>query len=536
MPTNYFANSSANAFQEENQHHHIITLVDPLSKFISSNENDTLSIKEMVNDMIKTFTLGDDVSDIIQETEEKQLVLLSDTVEYILTDIYGLTSELIHAPIQKSLIRTFSTSFKNIIDYFTNILDKDLLEHIEKDFGDSVVTVERVFKYFKDIEDNRSDENFIVKQLIALMNTTTKYDDYKMVFEGNAYTVKDLKQLLASMAPSLFPRKPYGSYFKLSSIMLNGILQIEDVTIDPNRLDQTVSDMKINDFEKVFAEGYVLYFAKVIASIMNAYDIAVQKEDNDTVSKLKTILKDNLTISLKYRDSVSLVYGNEDYNIKMKMKDFLESIYFIPVTSPSFLNDDELYTYNEVFNNVEVIEKERNNSIDNITMEDLLSSQSRQSINDIIRLNNNIKTQLSNAIAKYPDVVSTLIDELNVSIASTSLTQLFNFHESLGSFMMESGKKIASNVVDDSIEQSKNGALGDANNDGNFNAADVVFTASYLAKLEPFVTNVKNDKSFTQRVDVTGDGEISAADVVYMASNLAKLDGFDMVDIEPGSD
>ena len=82
----------------------------------------------------------------------------------------------------------------------------------------------------------------------------------------------------------------------------------------------------------------------------------------------------------------------------------------------------------------------------------------------------------------------------------------------------------------------KNGALGDANNDGNFNAADVVFTASYLAKLEPFVTDVKNDDSFTQRVDVTGDGEISAADVVYMASNLAKLDGFDMVDIEPGSD
>lgn len=752
MPSNYFANAG----QENDQPHYIVSLLDPLSGFISNDDNETVTIRDLIDGIIIKLDLLDDLSDIFQETEDRLLMLMGDTVEYVLIHTYDFTSEIMNTPIQKSVIRNFSTSFDKIMNGFAKNVHDDLSEYVVEKFGNSNIKVKQVFDYFKDVQDKRSDENFIVKEIITMLNTTEKYDDYNMIYDGNAYSVKGLKSTLAIMASSLFPSTPYESYFKLSSIMLNGILRIEDVTFDPNESNQTVADMIVNDFKNVFTEGYSLYFAKIIASIMNVYYMVVQKEDDDTLSELKNIIEDNRTLSLKYRDSIRLVY--RAYGIKMKAKEFMESIYFIPVRTPSFINDDKLYTYDEIMEKIDMIEKEENTSMENIAMEDLLSSQASQSVNDIIRLNNDIRIQLNDAILKYPDVVTNLIGELNISLASTTLVQIFYFTNSLGSFMMESGKTIASNIVGDSIEQSgtesgkqpkkilclhgggeemtsfqsqqgvqdlmealpdyefvfaqsplegniwwqdpqnkqegtidvnhastflnymddfitnngpfyailgysqggaavmvynayrkpsiekmiicngylptthkglmqtieenapsnidtliyigandkdfrllgegittykptlftssrqvvgeytghylpiqdqdisfdriaqfihsdydmrvndgnnggnggndggeKNDVLGDATNDGEFNAADVVFAASYLAKLEPFVTDAKNDSGFIQRVDVTKDGEINATDVVYMASNLAKVDGYN-IDTEPGSD
>ena len=69
--------------------------------------------------------------------------------------------------------------------------------------------------------------------------------------------------------------------------------------------------------------------------------------------------------------------------------------------------------------------------------------------------------------------------------------------------------------------------LGDVNNDGVFNAADVVFTASYLAKISEYVQKANDDPLFHQRADVNQDGkETDSADVVYMASSLAKIPGY----------
>ena len=90
-------------------------------------------------------------------------------------------------------------------------------------------------------------------------------------------------------------------------------------------------------------------------------------------------------------------------------------------------------------------------------------------------------------------------------------------------------------TIDDTKEHasesggSKGFLLGDVNNDGVFNAADVVFTASYLAKISEYVQKANDDPSFHQRADVNQDGkETDSADVVYMASSLAKIPGYEM--------
>ena len=70
--------------------------------------------------------------------------------------------------------------------------------------------------------------------------------------------------------------------------------------------------------------------------------------------------------------------------------------------------------------------------------------------------------------------------------------------------------------------------LGDVTGDEVFNAADVVWAASYLAKLPQQVQEAEDDPSRLDRCDVNRDGVVNAADVVYMASALAKIPGYEV--------
>ena len=60
-----------------------------------------------------------------------------------------------------------------------------------------------------------------------------------------------------------------------------------------------------------------------------------------------------------------------------------------------------------------------------------------------------------------------------------------------------------------------------------------MFLASYVAGLQPYVTEGNQDPYFTEKADVTKDGNVGLADVVYMASNIAGLPGFEIPPNEP---
>ena len=89
---------------------------------------------------------------------------------------------------------------------------------------------------------------------------------------------------------------------------------------------------------------------------------------------------------------------------------------------------------------------------------------------------------------------------------------------------MSHHEKKAKNVS----EEEECGVLGDATGDKLFNAADVVWAASYLAKLPQQVQEAEDDPKILDRCDVNRDGKVDAADVVYMASALAKIPGFEV--------
>lgn len=421
----------------------VITLLDPFSLFISEDSSKTMTMKKFIDNLIRILKVSDAIDDIIQESEENKTILLSDTIERILVNTYKISADFFNNPVEKDKIKKISSMFFDLIVIYSG--------NIEKDIGKSQLTVNELFNYFKNIQDSRSDENFLLRELITLLNSTTKYDNYKLIYNDTEYNVSVLKSTLAALAPSLFPREPSSAYFKLSSIALNGILKESDITFT---LNDNISNMLINNLQTVYSNGYIFYFSKIIASILKVYDLIKESGNENAMTELmKTITDDNFTLSQKYQKSVKNTYILLD--IKSTIKGFIEDIYFLPVTTPQLVNDTNLYTYDEIRDLIKKIENDTNLSIEEIIIRDLLNSKASNNVSEIIRLNNNIKNQLNGAITKYPDVLNMLVNELNTAIGTTLLVQVFFFHESLGNFNIEAAKTLISNVYDEPKEENK---------------------------------------------------------------------------------
>ena len=70
--------------------------------------------------------------------------------------------------------------------------------------------------------------------------------------------------------------------------------------------------------------------------------------------------------------------------------------------------------------------------------------------------------------------------------------------------------------------------LGDVNNDGVFNGADVVFLASWVAGIEQQKYLSELDPYFDLKGDVNNDNSVNGADVVFMASTVANIQGYEI--------
>jgi len=404
----------------------IINLLDPFSLFITNNDSELMTIRELIYNIVNILELDDQLDDIIDEDKNKRLLLLSDTLERLLIKTYGIDSSYIIKPIKKSEIRNFSTS----LEIFTNTYSENIEKNVEK----SEISINDILLYFKNIEENRSDKNYLIKELIKYLNETSKYDDYTLLYEGIKINVGNIKSILLLLSPLLFPKENFNSYFKLTSVVLNGILSKNDVKYSE---DNKISEVIINKLRNTYSSGYLLYLSKIIASIMKVYNTIIEKNDDITLNKLMLIIENNnYTLSEKYNKSTELIL--KTYNIKKTIKEIIEETYYIPFLVPSLINDNELYTYDEYREKIKNIEIETGNDIEKLAIQEILSSNASTTINEIIRLNNNINIDLNNAIEKYPDIVNKLLDELNTSICATIAVQIVSFPESLGKFFIDS--------------------------------------------------------------------------------------------------
>ena len=404
----------------------IISKLDPFSIFIEKGDSEVTTIKELINNIIKILELENLLDNVIDEDKNNKFLLLSDTFERLLVKTYGIKSFYITKPIKKSDIRSFS---KNV-----ELLLKKVCETLQSDVGKTKLSINELLLYFKNIEENRSDNNYFIKELIKYLNETTKYNDYTLIYNENKFKVVYIKCILLLLSSLLFPKEKYSSYFKLTSIAFNGILSNEEVNYSENN---KISEVIITKLRETYTNGNILYLSKIIAYIMKVYDF-ISKDNDTTIKKelMSIISDDKITLSSKYNGSIELLF--KSYDIKKTIKEGIEETFYIPFLIPEYKDDEKKYSYEEYKKKIKEIEKVGGNDIETLLIQELLKTKAKDSIPKIIELNKQINSDLNNAITNYPEVLEDLLIELNTSICATIGVQIFSFPESLGKFFIES--------------------------------------------------------------------------------------------------
>lgn len=479
--------------------------ISPIELLLEDYSESTISLLDLIGIFEKVLNLKSKLKEVkVKEGGDPNLIetFIVEVMVYLCKNTYQITQEELENKYAVETFKKISKEYLKADDFFAkNIFDGSVNQNEN-------ITLEKVVNMFKDIEKNKSDEKNLERQMLFFLyqDTSNKYDDLIITLNNVAYPMYMFKATFLQsigQVDYIFPSEAMDDTFtKLSYMLINGFFDESDISYGS---DDKVKDVIAKNFQECYTNGQSVFLLKLVIGILDNYDYVYQSGNTELIQAFNDVFTNN-EYSLSQKTSrTNRVRWNSISSISVQ--EILENTFFVATNDELLKLMDGVTTYQEFEQRNDQLENQYGYSSEQVLLEVTLNSSAAEMMPKIIALNKKIVARYEQFVASRPDIVKTVLKEVNSSVVLTHLVTIFNypFEKSIGPYLVNAFR----NVTETMSSQAKTNLQTKSN------------------KLQETKTNVDNiiangEQNYDSSID-KNQSFVDGVSAVYDANHLYSL-------------